>query len=87
MQYFDENELPVLEWPGNSPDLNPIEHLWSIIKYKIPGHQPRTKADLKRVITTVWEQEITRGTLKNLYSSMPRRLQAVIDSNGGHTKY
>jgi len=31
-KFFKESKLSVLEWPGNSPDLNPIENLWTVIK-------------------------------------------------------
>ena len=31
-KWFQDNHIPLLEWPGNSPYLNPIENLWSRLK-------------------------------------------------------
>ncbi len=34
-QYFEFNNINLLDWPTQSPDINPIENLWEIIKKKI----------------------------------------------------
>ena len=40
-EWFEEEQLRVLDWPGNSPDLNPIENLWSLLQDKVALHQPK----------------------------------------------
>lgn len=34
-EWFEEHEMNVLIWPANSPDMNPIEHLWTHVKDKL----------------------------------------------------
>ena len=73
-------------WPRNSPDLNPIENLWSQMK-NLQRHKRATSiAGLKRIAKKVWDN-ITPEYLQSLYESMPRRMQAVVNAQGGHTKY
>ena len=85
--FLKKKKVKVLDWPGNSPDLNPIENLWTIMEDKVAEKQPSSLPDLCWTIKEVWVKEISKEYCANLVNSMPRRLAAVIQNNGGHTKY
>lgn len=75
-----------LKTPPQSPDLNPIENLWSIFKKKLKHYDIRNVRDLKIALKTEWAQISPRLT-STLVESMPRRLNAVIKQKGYPTKY
>lgn len=86
MTWFRENNIELLEWPAQSPDLNPIEHLWGILKRKVRRHTITTKEDLKRRLREEWNN-ISTEDCKKLVTSLPARISAVIKARGGPTKY
>ena len=64
-------------------DVWPIATLWAIIKEKVKEEEPENKEALRKVITRAWKDlNDNKSLLTNLMSSIPRRLQAVIDNNG-----
>lgn len=75
-------------WPANSPDLNPLENLWHILRTNINKRKPKPmwKQDLIAVLTEEWKL-IPKYKINALINSMPRRLQAVIRAEGGTTHY
>ena len=85
--WHQANGIETLDWPGNSPDLNPIENLWAIVKQKVRESRPNSKKELIHAIEAAWNCQVTRDNLKNLVDSMKDRLEAVVANNGGHTKY
>lgn len=85
--FVSEVGLKTLSWPGNSPDLNPIENCWSLLKLKIAKKNSRMKEEFKSAIKDSWKNDISLEYCRNLISSMPRRIEAVIKARGGHTKY
>ncbi len=84
--WFKDHGIPVLNWPANSPDLNPIENLWGIVKRKMRYARPNNAEELKATIRATWAL-ITPEQCHRLITSMPRRIAAVIQAKGGPTKY
>ncbi len=84
--FLKKNRVKVIQWPSMSPDLNPIEHLWGILKRQVEHHSPSSIQFLKEVILEEWKK-IDLAKCCQLVHSMPRRLGAVIKNHGGHTKY
>src|SRR6266511_3164155 len=87
-EWKEENSIDILPWPAQSPDLNPIENLWSELERKVRSHKPRpkNKNELIEVVKQEWNN-ISNTTLINLVESMPRRVKAVIENKGNPTKY
>lgn len=85
-EFLEKNGIEVLEWPAQSPDINPIEHLWAILDTKLEERSLTKKIVLQEKMVEAWNQ-IDLQIIKNLVESMPKRLEAVIKANGGPTKY
>ncbi|CAJ0942918.1 unnamed protein product [Ranitomeya imitator] len=84
-KWFTDHGITVLNWPANSPDLNPIENLWDIVKRKLRDARPNTLDELKAAIEASWAS-ITSQQCHRLIASMPRRIEAVISAKGFPTK-
>ena len=86
-QFLKAQKINILDWPGNSADLNPIENVWTILKNKVFERQPTNAKMLEQAIKEMWVRDISPAYCRNLVESMPRRLEAVIKAKGGPTKY
>ncbi len=78
--------VKVMDRPSMSPDLNPIEHLWGILKRKVEERKVSNIHQLRDVVMEEWKRTPV-ATCEALVNSMPKRVKAVLENNGGHTKY
>lgn len=75
-------------WPPNSPDLNPIEHIWGYLKLRVNRRSIHINNidQFEAVVRDEWSK-ISRTHLEALVASIPERCRAVIKAKGGNTKY
>ena len=85
-EWWADQGLHRMDWPSQSPDLNPIENLWSILDSKLKSRKPNNKTELFQVLSDGWKA-LDPFLLNSLVESMPRRCQAVINAKGYATKY
>ena len=87
-QWFQDNDVEVMFWPAQSPDLNPIEHLWSHLKQELATYEeaPKGIGDLWERVTEIWNR-IPVSVCTKLIQSMPDRVAEVLRAKGGYTKY
>ena len=80
-EFLQANVPTIIDWPSNSPDINLIENLWSIVKRGVEIRQPKNIEELDRFMVEEWEN-ISKKTIVNLIKSMKERCQLVIDNMG-----
>ena len=88
-------DIEIMDWPPYSPDLNPIENLWALMKKKIYKLYPEllkapntasTRELLTKAAQEAWHS-IENRILVRLSTTIPHRVQAVIEADGWYTKY
>ncbi|KAJ5636577.1 Transposable element tc3 transposase [Penicillium longicatenatum] len=92
---LEEMNIEFMEWPPHSPDLNPIENLWALLKAAIYKLRPdlihmrnnnETKAILVETAQQAWD-ELDLSHFSHLSETMPHRVEAIIESQGWYTPY
>ena len=76
--------VKVMDWPSMSPDLIPIEHLWGILKWKV---EICKVSNFYQLCDVMEESKRTPVATCEALNYMSKRVQAVLENNGGHTKY
>ncbi len=85
-EWLRKKHLKVLEWPSQSPDLNPIENLWRELKVRVAQRQPQNITALEEICMEEWAK-IPATVCENLVKTYRKRLTSVIANKGYITKY
>ena len=93
-EYLGANGIETIPWPAYSPDLNPIENVWSAMKRYIQEKYPeferdrqRNRAEVRPIVLEAWYDSTTEAKLSQLIRSMPKRCEDVIEARGGPISY
>lgn len=84
--WFESYDIERLDWPPRSPDLNIIEDVWGNIKYRLRNQTFDDEEALWLAVKQAWNNT-SIDYIEGLYGSLPDRIQAVINAQGGNTKY
>ena len=87
-EFFLSNKINLMKWPSQSPDLNPIEHLWDEIDCRVKNEFRQNITMFRQEMLRVWEKlkqepEVYRKLIENIR----RRLTAVVEKKGKSTRY
>ena len=87
-KWMSDHNLSPITWPAYSPDLNPIENCWSVLKNQLQKeiNEIKSNEDLRIRIFRIWSN-LSTTYITNLYDSMPRRCRQVQILKGHLTKY
>jgi hypothetical protein len=86
MTFFEQFGINLLSWPAQSPDLNPIEHLWSYVGRQLKKKKYTNLNRLMAEIDAIWKS-VPKEYMESLILSMPERCAAVIANKGYATPY
>lgn len=88
LDWLKRKQIPLLDWPSCSPDINPIENVWAFMVKQIYGENKtyRDVRELKPAIIEAWHQ-VDQQLIDNLYLSLDNRIFQLINRNGAATDY
>lgn len=80
-QWFRDQNITVISWPPGSPDLNPIEIMWAIMKQRLESENVKNLTELKEKVLSIWE-EFDMDLVKSLIGRLPEFIQKCILAEG-----
>ncbi|GFX79165.1 transposable element Tcb1 transposase [Trichonephila clavipes] len=87
-RFFVNHQIELLPWPARSPDLSPIENMWSMVAQRFNQITPSAAIpdQLWQRVEAAWSA-VPQEHIQSLFESMPRRVAEVISNNGGYSGY
>lgn len=87
-KWIQNNQINVLQWPSQSPDMNPMEHLWNELDRRIKNRSklPTSVQNLWDIVQEEWEK-IPTEFCQNLIHSMQQRVLDMKKAKGGYTRW
>lgn len=96
LEFLQKNHVPVMQWPPQSPDLNPLENLWCEFKTQFhkrfielfdhPSKGLEARYRYGEVLQEVWYNQGLE-MVDSLLRSMPEHCRLVIEAEGGWINY
>ncbi|KFM75536.1 Transposable element Tc3 transposase, partial [Stegodyphus mimosarum] len=86
--FLETENIQRMSWPANSPDLNPIEHVWDMLGRQIAAlsHPPSSVTELRRTLQEAWNR-LSPQLIQHLIASLVNRCAACLAVRGDHTPY
>jgi hypothetical protein len=84
--WLQSQQISVLPWPAKSPDLNPIENVWTLLKLRVRKRLPKTLDELEDIIHEEWDA-LDLKSIQNLCTSIYTRVSECIQSFGDQINY
>ena len=87
-QWFGSKKMKILQWPPQSPDLNPIETIWDILLKRVRenNRQLASLTEFREKLKEEWEI-FPIEIVQDLYKGLPNRLKELKKMKGNPTKY
>ncbi|GFX99771.1 transposable element Tcb1 transposase [Trichonephila clavipes] len=87
-RFIVNHQIELLSWPAHSPDLSPMENMWSMVVQQLTQIIPpaATPDQIWQRVESSWSA-VPHEYIQSLFESMTRRVAAVISNNGGYSGY
>ncbi|GFX01010.1 transposable element Tcb1 transposase [Trichonephila clavipes] len=87
-RFFVNHQIELFPWQVRSPDLSPIENMWSMVAQRLTQITPPAATPYQlRQLVEASRSAVPQEHIQSLFESMPRRVAAVISNNGGYSGY
>ena len=85
-EWFEQNNIKLLQWPARSPYLNPIENVWNVLDRKLTKEPVTSAEDLREILKELFNG-LTVEYCRKLFDSIRRRCTLCIKNRGVRIPY